>query len=113
MSERNTDSWMQAHQFTVVILVLVFVWSTLIIFYFIKADEVTRDPCSICAERMGKDVVCTMMQTHPVSKTYYPNGSSDDNLDEVAGLVRTERKKDLVEITNRYNFTKLEKILPS
>lgn len=108
MSEKNTDSWTNRNQFKVVVIVILIIWLTLLAFYFMKADEITRDPCSICAEKMGSEVVCTIMQTHPVSKTYYPNGSSDDNLDEVAGKVFVERKEDVIQA----NLSNLQNMIP-
>ena len=41
----------------------------------LKADEVTKDPCSICAERLGELIICrtTFGDAIPVSRYYYPN----------------------------------------
>ena len=37
---------------------------------YVKADEVTRDPCSICAEKIGQEVNCYVGD---LQRTYYPN----------------------------------------
>ena len=58
-----------------IILILLLMWGTIIGFFYLKADEVTKDPCSICAERMGEKVVCTIGGIIPISKLYYPNGT--------------------------------------
>lgn len=50
-------------------------WIILLIFFYLKADEVTKDPCSICAERMGEEVICTTGEYVPVKRVYYPNGT--------------------------------------
>lgn len=44
-------------------------------FFYLKADEITKDPCSICAEYMGDTVTCTTGTFQPISKIYYQNGS--------------------------------------
>lgn len=46
-------------------------------FYYLKADEVTRDPCSICAERMGEKVICTTGDFIPIRMIFYPNKTID------------------------------------
>ena len=55
----------------VVMLILFFGVMTLL---YLKADEVTKDPCSICAERYGEPVVCTLPSANPIYKHFEPNG---------------------------------------
>jgi len=63
-------------------IVLIIVWGSLLTFWYFKADEITRDPCSICAERMGEKVTCRINNYSPLAPTpernYYPNGSTLD-----------------------------------
>ena len=63
-------------------IVIVVMWTGLMIIWYLKADEVTKDPCSICAERMGKNVQCTQINpegfTIPATRIYYPNGTIAD-----------------------------------
>lgn len=49
---------------------------------YIKADEVTRDPCSICAEKMGEKVICTTGDYIQLQRIYFPNKTI---LNKVAG----------------------------
>ena len=39
---------------------------------FLKADEISRDPCSICSERIGQEVNCYAGTLHRV---YLPNAT--------------------------------------
>lgn len=55
---------------------LLIIWFSLLAFWWMKADEISRDPCSICAERMGEEVTCSTGYVYVSTKTYYPNGSS-------------------------------------
>ena len=48
-------------------------WATVILLLYLKADEVTKHPCQVCAKVQGDEVVCTIGGTIPISETYYPN----------------------------------------
>ena len=59
--------------------IIILMWFGLLVFYYLKADEVTKDPCSICAKYMGDDVSCTLMGGRiPIVRVYYKNGSIYD-----------------------------------
>lgn len=62
-------------RFWIVIGIVVIMWLGIMIFFYLKADEVTRDPCSICSEKMGDKVICTLTGFTPLTRVYYPNGS--------------------------------------
>ena len=49
---------------------------------YLKADEITKDPCSICSKQMGKAVFCTTQTAIAVTRTYLPNGTVYDDSDE-------------------------------
>ena len=57
------------------------IWIGFMGLVYLKADEITRHPCSICAEKMGDDILCTFKDTtNPVSQTYHRNGSITNTL---------------------------------
>lgn len=58
--------------------VVLIVWIVLIIFFVRYGESVQKDPCSICAKRMGDNVVCRTENTILVSRIYYPNGTIED-----------------------------------
>lgn len=68
-----------AVKWSIVVICLMIIWGSIIALFYLKADEVTRDPCSVCAERMGKKVVCNQIDTGfftaPARIAFYPNGS--------------------------------------
>lgn len=37
---------------------------------YLKADELTHNPCQLCAEKIGEKVYC---QTERLQRIYYPN----------------------------------------
>jgi len=77
MNEK-VEYWLSNKRFLVILIALMIIWAGVLALLFFKADEVTKDPCSICAKRQGTQVVCTTGGLIPVSRTYYPNGSIVD-----------------------------------
>jgi hypothetical protein len=72
--------WFQRHRIITVVITLLIIWGTLLIFLWNKADVISKDPCSVCAEKMGSEVSCTVANqflTHD-SRVFYPNGSIID-----------------------------------
>lgn len=61
------------------IICLMLIWASIFALLYLKADEVTKDPCSICSKKMGKNVMCTQMEVEsfqiPAQRIYYPNGT--------------------------------------
>lgn len=99
------DDWLEQHRFITLSTVLLLIFLIIISFLFLKADEITRDPCSICAEKMGEDVSCTLMRGFPITKTYLPNGSSYNNKEDVRKIVQEEigRSKTDVNYSEMFN----------
>lgn len=66
-------------RWSVIVICLMLIWSSIILLFYLKADEVTKNPCSICAERMGKKVECYQVDydlfQQPARITFYQNGS--------------------------------------
>ena len=54
-------------------LILFLMFIAFLVFFYIKADEITKSPCSVCAKMMGEKVTCTMQGFIPISKSFYPN----------------------------------------
>ncbi len=73
------------------IICLMIIWGSVWVLFYLKADEVTKDPCGICAKRMGQNVQCTQYNQDdfriPATRIYYPNGTIYD--------VNIEYKEDL------------------
>ncbi len=72
---QNNTRW------TIIVLCLMFIWASLWVLFYLKADEVTKDPCSICSKKMGKEVVCTIQANEKhdsLTRTYLVNGSIED-----------------------------------
>jgi hypothetical protein len=61
-------------------LFLLIMWGSFLIFLWNKADEITRDPCSICAEVMGETVWCIV---NGKERFYHPNGTTQDIIHNV------------------------------
>ena len=61
-------------RFYIILITLIIMWLILIIFFYLKADEVTKDPCSICAKRLNENIICSLPSgAKIIQRTYYPN----------------------------------------
>ena len=66
-------------KFYIVMVVLIIMWLLLLGFFYLKADEVTKNPCSVCAKKQQENVVCSVGSIGGiVSRTYYTNYSVYD-----------------------------------
>lgn len=57
---------------------MLIIWFSLLTFWWLKADEITNDPCSVCAERLGEKVICSTGDFIPITRVYYPNSTIED-----------------------------------
>lgn len=67
----------------VVLIVMSIIWGSLLFYYVKYAEEISNDPCSVCAARMGEEVFCTVGTTYLTTRTYFPNFSIEDKIPEV------------------------------
>lgn len=61
----------------ITVVLLFIMWSVFFVFLFRHAKNVERDPCSICATKVGMNVVCRI---EGVTRVYDPNGTVTDNV---------------------------------
>ena len=61
------------NRFKFIALLLFLMFLIFIIVIYVKADEVTRDPCSICAEKIGQEVNC--YAGNNMQRVYLPNAT--------------------------------------
>jgi len=73
--------WITDNRFKFIAILLMLIFFTLMALLYFKADEVTKDPCSICAKKMGEEVVCITGGIKPIQRTFYPNYSVEDKKD--------------------------------
>lgn len=68
-------------RFYIIMITLILMWGVMIGFYYLKADEVTKDPCSVCAKKIQEDVTCTIgSKGIVVERIYYPNFTIIDSI---------------------------------
>jgi hypothetical protein len=65
---------MDNKRWTIILIVMLLIWSSIWLLFYLKADEVTWHPCNICAKQLGNKVICTFQD---LKMFYYPNGSKD------------------------------------
>lgn len=68
-----------AVKWSIIVICLMLIWGSIVTLFYLKADEVTKNPCSICANKLGKKVTCTNTEFKPFETpstiTFYPNFS--------------------------------------
>jgi len=70
------EYWITNSRFKLIAVLLILMWLILIIFFYLKADEVTKHPCQICAKQMGVDVNCKIKGSYMnYEQTFYENGT--------------------------------------
>lgn len=57
------------------LIVIVLIWSSLFFLFWNYGKALTTNPCSICAEKSGKDVVCFAEFSNAESIKFYKNGT--------------------------------------
>lgn len=60
-------------RFKIIAALLMIIFLVFMAFLYLKAEEITRDPCSICASRMQEPIVCTIGGHKTITKTFYPD----------------------------------------
>lgn len=80
MKQNKKEYWITNSRFKYGALIMLIIWLSLLLFFFLEAEAVTKDPCSICAKRMGENVVCLTQGIPQLQRTYYPNYSIYNSL---------------------------------
>lgn len=71
----NKEYWITNSRFKLIVIILVLMWLGVMFLLYLKADEVTKDPCQICAKKMGQDVICRVGTAYFQERIYHPNYS--------------------------------------
>jgi len=67
------EFWITNSRFKIILLVLFIFWLGIMALFYLKADEVTKHPCSICAEKQGTNVMCSMMDSSGNIQVFSPD----------------------------------------
>jgi len=84
----ENNFYIPRERYIVIIIILICMWLGLMLFFYLKADEVTKDPCSICSKIMGENIICTTQSLMPITRTYYPNFSIEESGDVRTNILR-------------------------
>jgi hypothetical protein len=106
MQEKDKVWRIDRIKFLIFGIIMVIVWGSIFTLLYLKADEVTKDPCSICAKQMGENIYCTISGVYPVTRTYTPDGNISDNLDDVKKKIYSEGENYSINISILEGLTK-------
>ena len=65
-------------RFLIIAILLFLMWGGFMLFFYMKAEEITKNPCSICAKQIGENIKCTTDGFRPITRTFYPNFTIED-----------------------------------
>jgi len=54
-------------------IILLLIWGSFFYFFINYGEVVRKDPCKVCAERLGKDFICTSIGIGSESVIYSSN----------------------------------------
>ena len=54
------EYWITNSRFKYIGLILLIMFIVFMFLLYLKADELTNNPCQLCAEKIGEDVYCRM-----------------------------------------------------
>jgi len=69
------EYWITNSRFKFIAMLLFLMWVGFMVFLYLKAEEISKNPCAICAEKMGEEVSCYTQGLTPLEMVFYPNGS--------------------------------------
>ena len=70
------EYWITNNRFKYIGLILFLMFLVFMVLIYLKADEVTNNPCQICAKKMGENVYCSIGNQQ---RTFLPNFSTIDS----------------------------------
>ena len=59
MNKQELMDYFKSKRFIIIMVVLITMWLLLMLFFYLKADEITKHPCAICSAKVGTDIVCS------------------------------------------------------
>ena len=68
-------------KWSIVVICLMLMWFSIVALFYLKTDEVTKSPCSVCAKQLGEKVTCTYIDTKSFqfgTVSFLPNGTIND-----------------------------------
>ena len=78
MNNKEDEKPNRKIRFLWIALLLMVIFFTFMAFLYLKADEITKHPCSICAEKVGYKVDCYAQGYNLYKRSFYSNGSIED-----------------------------------
>jgi len=71
--------WITDSRFKFIAVLLLIIFLVFMAFLFIEGEAIKKDPCNICAEKQGTNVICSLVGSfQPITRTYLPDGSMKD-----------------------------------
>lgn len=83
--------WITDSRFKIILVFFFIMWLGLMGLFYLKAEEVTKNPCQICAKKIGEEVLCTYGKGFErYSIVFYPNFTVEEVKDDARRFVLPE-----------------------
>ncbi len=83
-NKKSKTFWVTDNRFKLIVILLMIIFFTFMTLLYLKADEITKHPCEVCAKKVGDKVTCRIGSIDFIERIYYPNQSMFDK--EQGGL---------------------------
>lgn len=67
------DYWLSNKRFLVIAIILFTMFLILMAILVWQGENIARNPCQICAKKMGDKVTCSIVGSVSQSRDFYPN----------------------------------------
>jgi len=67
--------WITDSRFKFIAILLMIIWLGFMVLFFLKAEEITNNPCNVCAKRMDMPVKFAL---EGKQRSYNPDGTMEE-----------------------------------
>jgi hypothetical protein len=67
------EYWITNSRFKIILIVLFIMWLGVMVLFYLKTDEVTKNPCQICAKQQGVNVICSIWDSSGRQQIFSPD----------------------------------------
>jgi len=72
--------WITDSRFKLIAILLMIIFFTFMVFMFIEGESIKKNPCNLCAEKQGSDIICSLVGSfEPITRTFHEDGTITDS----------------------------------
>lgn len=71
----ENNYWLSNKRFIIIAILLMIIFFTLMGLIYSKGNELSKHPCTLCAESHSATIQCFLPGIRPIRESYDPNGT--------------------------------------